>query len=107
MVVGIGCVAPFLATVSAFALVTGGFLTAFLTFLLFAATMGGLMLGVSLLVGTSQNLLLKWLRSSTGSIQRVGSILLLLVGVGLIYFTLDSGRFQAILPLVNDHVTLR
>jgi len=46
----------------AFALVTGGFLTAFLTFLLFAATMGGLMLGVSLLVGTSQNLLLKRLR---------------------------------------------
>ena len=40
VVVGIGCVAPFRAAVSAFALVTGGFLTAFLTFLLFAATMG-------------------------------------------------------------------
>ena len=96
VVVGIGCVAPFLAAVSAFALVTGGFLTAFLTFLLFAATMGGLMLAVSLLVGTSQNLLLKRLRSSTRSIQRVGSILLLLVGTGLIYFTLDAGRFQAV-----------
>ena len=96
VVVGIGCVAPFLAAVSAFALTTGGFLTAFLTFLLFAATMGSLMLGVSLLVGTSQNLLLKRLRSSTGSIQRVGSIVLLLVGTGLIYFTLDAGRFQSI-----------
>ncbi len=96
MVVGIGCVAPFLAAVSAFALTTGGFLTAFLTFLLFAATMGSLMLAVSLLVGTSQNVLLKRLRSSTRSIQRVGSILLLLVGTGLIYFTLDVGRFQAI-----------
>lgn len=94
--VGIGCVGPFLAAVSAFALATGGFQTAFLTFLLFAATMGGLMLGVSLLVGTSQNLLIKRLRSSTGSIQRVGSILLLLVGTGLIYFTLDASRFQAI-----------
>ena len=96
VVVGIGCVGPFLAAVAAFALATGGFLTAFLTFLLFAATMGGLMLGVSLLVGTSQNLLLKRLRSSTGSIQRVGSILLILVGIGLVYFTLDAGRFQAI-----------
>ena len=96
VVVGIGCVGPFLAAVAAFALATGGFLTAFLTFLLFAATMGSLMLGVSLLVGTSQNLLLKRLRSSTGSIQRVGSILLILVGIGLIYFTLDAGRFQAI-----------
>ena len=87
---------PFLAAVAAFALATGGFLTAFLTFLLFAATMGSLMLGVSLLVGASQNLLLKRLRSSTRSIQRVGSIILLLVGTGLIYFTLDAGRFQAI-----------
>ena len=96
VIVGIGCVGPFLAAVSAFALTTGGFLTAFLTFLLFAATMGGLMLAVSLLVGTSQNLLLKRLRSSTRSIQQVGSVLLVLVGIGLIYFTLDAGTFQAV-----------
>ena len=96
VVVGIGCVGPFLAAVSAFALSTGGFLTALLTFLLFAATMGSLMLAVSLLVGASQSVLLKRLRSSTGSIQRAGSILLILVGVGLVYFTLDAGRFQAI-----------
>ena len=38
-------------TASFFALTTGGFLTAFLTLLLFAGTMGSLMLGVSLLVG--------------------------------------------------------
>ncbi len=54
------------------------------------------MLGVSLLVGTSQNLLLKRLRSSTRSIQRAGSVLLVLVGIGLIYFTLDAGTFQAV-----------
>jgi len=96
VVVGIGCVGPFLAAVSAFALTTGGFLTAFLTFLLFAGTMGSLMLGVSLLVGASQNLLLKRLRSSTRSIQRAGSVLLVLVGIGLIYFTLDAGTFQAV-----------
>ena len=87
---------PFLAAVAAFALATGGFLAAFLTFLLFAVTMGGLMLAISVLVGTSRNLPLKRLRSSVGSIQRVGSILLILVGVGLVYFTLDAGRFQAI-----------
>ncbi len=87
---------PFLAVVAAFALATGGFLTSFLTFLLFAATMGGLMLLVSLLVGTSQDLLLRRLRSSTRSIQRAGSVLLVLVGIALIYFTLDPGTFQAI-----------
>jgi cytochrome c-type biogenesis protein len=96
VVVGIGCVGPFLAAVSAFALTTGGFLAAFLTFLLFAATMGGLMLVISLLVGTSWNLLLRRLRSSTAAIQRVASVFLILVGAGLIYFTLDLGTFQAI-----------
>ena len=96
VVVGIGCVGPFLAAVSAFALTAGGFLTAFLTFLLFAATMGSLMLIVSLLVGTSQSLLLRRLRASTRSIQRAGSVLLILVGIGLIYFTLDAGTFQSI-----------
>ena len=32
----------------------------------------------------------------TGSIQRVGSLLLILVGIGLVYFTFDASRFQAI-----------
>ncbi|MEE9198549.1 MAG: hypothetical protein V3U26_01995 [Dehalococcoidia bacterium] len=87
---------PFLAAVAAFALSTGGFLSAFLAFLLFAGTMGGLMLTISLLVGTSQKVILKRLRASTRKIQQVGSVLLILVGIGLIYFTIDSGRFQAI-----------
>ena len=54
------------------------------------------MLLMSLLVGTSQDLLLRRLRSSTGSIQRAGSVLLVLVGIGLIYFTIDPGALQAI-----------
>lgn len=85
---------PFLAAVAAFALSTGGFLTAFLAFLLFAATMGGLMLVISLLVGTSQNAILRRLRGSSRAIQRVASILLVLVGTGLIYFTVDTGTFR-------------
>ena len=87
---------PFLAAVAAFALGTGGFLAAFLAFLLFAAVMGILMLLVSLVVGTSRNVFLRRLRASSQAIQRVGSVLLMLVGVGLIYFTLDTGAFQSI-----------
>ena len=87
---------PFLAAVAAFALSTGGFLSAFLAFLLFAGTMGSLMLVISLLVGTSQKLILKRLRASARKIQRGGSVLLILVGIALVYFTIDSGRFQAI-----------
>lgn len=87
---------PFLAAVAAFALTTGGFLSAFLAFLLFAGTMGVLMLGVSLLVGTSQNVLLRRLRASSRAIQRGSSVLLVVVGAGLIYFAIDVGRFQSI-----------
>ena len=87
---------PLPGSVAAFALSTGGFLTAFLAFLLFAATMGALMLAISLLVGASQNVVLRRLRASSRAIQRVASILLVLVGIGLIYFTVDSGAFQSI-----------
>lgn len=87
---------PFLAAVAAFAMTTGGFLTAFLAFLLFAATMGALMLAISLLVGASQTALLGRLRASSRAIQQAASLLLVLVGIGLIYFTLDAGTFQSI-----------
>lgn len=87
---------PFLAAVAAFALSTGGFLTAFLAFLLFAGTMGALMLAISLLVGASQNAALRRLRGSSRAIQRSASVLLVLVGTGLIYFTLDAGTFQSV-----------
>ena len=87
---------PFLAAVAAFAMTTGGFLTAFLAFLLFGATMGALMLAISLLVGASQTALLGRLRASSRAIQRAASLLLVLVGIGLIYFTLDAGTFQSI-----------
>jgi cytochrome c biogenesis protein CcdA len=87
-------VGPFLAAVAAFALSTGGFLSAFLTFLLFAATMAALMLLISLLVGTSQDALLRNMRASSRAIQRVSSIALMLVGMGLVYFTIDLGAFR-------------
>ena len=58
--------------------------------------MGSLMLVISLMVGASQNVILRRLRASSRQIQRVASVLLLLVGVGLIYFTIDSGAFQSI-----------
>ena len=54
------------------------------------------MLAISLLVGASQSVVLKRLRASSREIQRAASVLLVLVGTGLIYFTLDSGSFQSI-----------
>ena len=51
---------------------------------------------ISLLVGASQTALLGRLRASSRAIQRAASLLLVLVGIGLIYFTLDAGTFQSI-----------
>ncbi len=93
VLVGIGCVGPFLAAVAAFALATGGFLTALAAFLLFAGVMGILMVLVSVLVGTSRNALLTRLRSSTHRIQRGASVVLILVGAGLIITTINAGAF--------------
>ena len=80
--------APFLAAVAAFALSTGGFLAAFGAFLLFAAVMGMLMVAISVLVGASQNALLRRLRTHAREIQRVGSVLMMGVGIGLISFVI-------------------
>ena len=87
---------PFLAAVAAFALSTGGFLAAFLAFLLFAATMGTLVLLISVMVGASQDVMVRRLRASSRQTQRAASVLLVLVGAGLIYFTIDSDAFQSI-----------
>jgi uncharacterized protein YaaQ len=86
-----------LAAVAAFAVSTGGFLSAFLTFLLFAATMGSIMLVISLLVGTSQNATLRRLRASSQALQRVASVVLMVVGGGLIYFTVNVEAFRSLL----------
>ena len=79
-----------MAAVAAFALSSGGFLAAFWAFLLFAVTMAALMVLVTLFAGTSQHLL-RPLRASGPAIQRGASIVLLLVGAGLIYITFNPG----------------
>jgi len=89
-------VAPFLAAVAAFALTAGGFLSAFLAFLLFAGVMAALMMFIAVLAGTSQEVLLKRLRASSQVFQRVGGTVLMLAGLGLIYFTLNVGAFRAL-----------
>ena len=81
--------APILAAVAAFALSTGGFISAFLAIVLFAFTMAALMVFVSGLVAISSPLLARRLRASSGTIQRAANTVLLAVGVGLIYFSVD------------------
>lgn len=81
--------APILAAVAAFALSTGGFATAFLAFLIFAFTMAGLMMLVSILVASTPPVLLRRLRASSRGFQQVANIVLMAVGAGMIYFSVN------------------
>ncbi len=78
--VGIGCAGPILSGLLLFALTFGGAVEAFAAFLMFAITMAGLMIGVSLLVAVSPSTL-TGLTQNGPRIKKVAS--LAQVGVGL------------------------
>ena len=63
---------------------------------LFTATMGALMLAVSLVVGVSHSTALRGLKGSARPIQRFGSVIMLLVGAGLIYSTAQPDAFRSV-----------
>ncbi len=93
---GIGCAGPIMAGLIIFALGSGGFINAFLAFLVYSASMASLMLGVSLLVSKSKTVLLNDLRYSTPKIKKASSIILIVVGAFLIYATINLQFFVRI-----------
>ncbi len=82
-----------MAGLIAFALSSGGFVNAFLAFLLYSASMASLMLGVSLLVSKSKTILVNDLKYSTPKIKKASSIILIVVGAFLIYATINLQLF--------------
>lgn len=85
--VGIGCTAPFLATVILVSLTSGGFLLALAGFLAFSLTMAALMVVVSVLASTSRRRLLRGLSARTPAIKRGGGIALAAFGALLLVTT--------------------
>ena len=94
---GIGCGGPIMAGLIVFALSQGGFADALLAFGVYSLTMALLMIMVSILIALSKDTLLQGLRQSTGTIQRVSGILLLLVGAFLILSSIFITAFTSIL----------
>jgi cytochrome c-type biogenesis protein len=96
---GIGCAGPIAAGLIVFAMGSGGFVNAFMAFLVYSATMSSLMLAVSLLVAKSKTMLLYSLKRSTPKIKKTSSLVLIGVGVFLIYSTLNLEFFvQSFFP---------
>jgi len=90
---GIGCAGPIMGGLIVFALGSGGFLNAFMAFLVYSTTMASLMLGVSLIVAKSKTALLNNLKQSTPKVKKASSIVLIGVGIFLIYATLNLQFF--------------
>ncbi len=96
---GVGCAGPIMAGLIVYALGSGGFLSAFLAFLVYSATVASLMLGVSLLVAKSKTVLINDLKYSTPKIKKGSSIILMAVGAFLIYATINLQLFvQTLFP---------
>ena len=90
---GMGCTGPILAGLTVFALSRGGFSAALTAFVVFAGTMGGLMLIISGLVATSQETLINRLKASTSRIKQVTSLLLVVVGLFNLFSVLNVSLF--------------
>ena len=94
---GMGCTGPILAGLIVVALASGGLASALGAFLVFAVTMGALMLIVSLLVAASEETLLTRMKAATPKIKRAASYVLILVGVFNIYTAINLPVFLGLL----------
>ncbi|MGQ0797434.1 MAG: cytochrome c biogenesis CcdA family protein [Methanobacteriota archaeon] len=97
-VVGIGCTAPFLATVIVLALASGGFLAAFAGFLVFALTMSTFMLLASVVAVGPHRGILKGLSARTPAIKRAGGAALAAFGAIVLVTTVWPGLLAPLFP---------
>ncbi|HLB67750.1 MAG TPA: cytochrome c biogenesis protein CcdA [Thermoplasmata archaeon] len=96
--VGIGCTAPFLATVIVVSFAAGGILPALAAFFVFALTMAGLMVFVSLLTSRSSGRFLRGLSARTPTIKRAGGAALVLFGFLLLALTAWPSLLEPLFP---------
>ncbi len=94
--VGIGCAGPILSGLLLFALSFGGTVDASVAFLLFAITMAGLMIGVSLLVALSPSTLTGQ-KHNGPRIKKVASFAQVAVGIFLVFAAYYNALFVQIL----------
>lgn len=94
---GMGCTAPILAGLIVVALASGGVASALSAFLVFAVTMGALMLAVSLLVAASEETLITQMKAAAPKIKRAASYVLILVGAFNIYTAINLPVFLSLL----------
>ncbi len=96
--VGIGCTAPFLATVVVLSLAAGGLVPALASFLAFSSTMAVLMVLVSVIATSSRRHLLKGVSENTPRIKMAGGLVLVAFGALLVVLTALPGLLRPLFP---------
>ncbi len=96
--IGIGCTAPFLASVIVISLASGGLVPALAGFLAFALTMAALMILVSIVASGPSRASLKRLSTKTPSIKRAGGAALVAFGVLLSVLSLWPALLGPLFP---------
>ena len=84
------CSAPIFLTIILLAMASGGLLDVVTTFLIYALGMGVPVVVSGLLVATAREALLRRIVNRRALLNKISGILLILVGVYLIYYYLDS-----------------
>lgn len=95
--IGISCGGPILASLSLFAIASGGFQSALTSFFIYSAVMAILMILVSLLVGLSREGLLKAVGHSVLAVKKISGAILILVGIFLIFSAIFVQTFTKVL----------
>ena len=95
--VGISCGGPILASLSLFAIASGGFASALSAFVIYSLVMAILMLLVSLLVGLSREDLLSAVGNSVLTIKKTSGVILVIVGAFLIFSAIFVQTFTKLL----------
>jgi len=91
-IVSLGCTLPIFLLVVTSAIQSSGFLNGTLTFLVYAAGMSFFMILFSLAVAISKNFMEKTLSKLIPYIYRIGSIIVIIAGLYLIYNQIAFGR---------------
>ncbi|MBI3576943.1 hypothetical protein HY086_02820 [Candidatus Gottesmanbacteria bacterium] len=95
--IGISCGGPILASLSLFAIASGGFASALSAFIIYSLVMVMLMLLISLLMGLSREDLLKAVGNSVLTIKKLSGIILIIVGIFLVFSAIFVQTFTKLL----------
>lgn len=88
----IGCTGPILLGLILYALSSGSFMNTFTAFLVFALTMGILMITLTVLIAIFEDTVVRKIVPLAPTIQKVAGYVMIFVGVGIAVLTIEGNR---------------